>query len=149
MYSVKQRGKSGLALFQPDMQLAAVTRLQLEHDLHQAVRNNELHLVYQPIVDLRSGRLSGVEALVRWQNETRGLVSPADFVPVAESAGLIVPLGEWVLTAAAAQLHQWNAQFPDCPVVLSVNVSIPGSWNGTDCCPRSTACSAPDCRRLN
>ncbi|MFN2522552.1 MAG: EAL domain-containing protein [Mycobacteriales bacterium] len=123
MYLAKQRGKGGIALFEPHMQETAKARLLLENDLRRAVRNEELYLAYQPIVDLSTGALAGVEALVRWSDEDRGSVSPADFIPVAEETGLILPLGEWVLREAAAQLGRWNAQLPGSGLTVSVNVS--------------------------
>jgi EAL domain-containing protein (putative c-di-GMP-specific phosphodiesterase class I) len=85
---------------------------------------DELYLLYQPIVDLDGGGLSGVEALVRWAHPTRGMVAPIEFIPVAERTGLIVPMGRWVLREAARQAAAWNAEFGDAaPRVMNVNVS--------------------------
>ncbi|MBW3646167.1 MAG: EAL domain-containing protein [Actinobacteria bacterium] len=123
MYMAKKRGKGMAVTFEPYMQQAAQDRLSLDSDLRRAVRNNQLHLVYQPIVSLKTGALAGVEALVRWHDDARGDVSPVDFIPVAEDSGLILALGEWVLRSAAAQLQRWNEQAPGMPLVLSVNVS--------------------------
>ena len=123
MYLAKKRGKGRCASFQPEMQLAALDRLALESDLRQAVRDEALHLAYQPVVDLRTGRMSSVEALVRWTCPTRGPVSPADIIPLAEESGLVLPLGAWVLTEACAQLLRWDADGGDPALRMSVNVS--------------------------
>ncbi len=123
MYQAKKRGKSGFAVFEPHMQLAAQERLSLENDLRRAIRNDDLFLAYQPIVDLATGALQGVEALARWRHPVRGPVSPAEFVPVAEETGLVVPLGEWVLRDAVAQMGAWDAQHREHPLSVSVNVS--------------------------
>ncbi len=123
MYVAKQRGKAGIAMFEPSMQQVAQDRLSLETDLRRAVRNQELHLVYQPVVDLKTGALAGVEALVRWHDDVRGDVSPAEFIPIAEQTGLILPLGEWVLREAVSQLQRWNQQTPGTALVVNVNVS--------------------------
>ncbi|HEU4767239.1 MAG TPA: EAL domain-containing protein, partial [Pyrinomonadaceae bacterium] len=102
----------------------AVSRLQLESDLRQAVEKNEFCVYYQPIVSLQTGRLAGFEALVRWNHPRRGLVSPADFIPVAEETGLIVPIGQWVLNEACAQIRQWQIESPSHrSLSLSVNLS--------------------------
>ena len=92
-------------------------------DLRQALAREQLYLVYQPIVDLRTGRLSGAEALLRWQHPTRGLVSPADFIPVAESSGMIVPIGEWVLRQACRDAQRWGAIPGGERLSVSVNLS--------------------------
>lgn len=123
LYRAKQRGKAGIAVFRPHMLQVAKDRLSLETALRRAVRNEELHVAYQPIVDLKTGALSGVEALARWHDEARGDVSPAEFIAVAERSGLILPLGEWVLRTATSCLQRWNAQAPGSRLVLNVNVS--------------------------
>jgi EAL domain-containing protein (putative c-di-GMP-specific phosphodiesterase class I) len=102
----------------------AVNRLQLETDLRQAIPRNELRLYYQPIVSLATGRITGFEALVRWQHPTRGLVSPIEFIPVAEETGLILPIGEWVLREACLTAKDWQRAFPNqTPLTISVNLS--------------------------
>ena len=122
MYTAKSNGKNRLEVFEPGMHTAALTRLALKGDLERALERGEFRLVYQPIVRLGGGRLSGVEALLRWQHRDRGSVAPADFIPVAEETGLILPLGRWVLEHACAQAAAWNAISPR-PITISVNVS--------------------------
>ena len=123
MYQAKAAGKGSYAMFEERLQQAAVERLALENDLRKAVRANELSVVYQPIVDLATGRMTTVEALVRWQHVVRGAVSPVDFIPVAEETGLILPLGEQVLKQACRQLLAWDADGGDPTFQVAVNVS--------------------------
>ena len=99
-------------------------RLNTEIDLRRAIANSELHLVYQPIIDLTDNRISGVEALVRWSHPTRGLLCPAEFLPIAEDSSLIVPIGTWVLNAACAQARRWNGPAAGRPLTMAVNVSL-------------------------
>jgi diguanylate cyclase (GGDEF)-like protein len=124
MYRAKENGKARYELFDHGMHARAVLRLQLESDLRQAIERNEFCVYYQPIVCLQTGRLSGFEALVRWNHPRRGLVSPIDFIPVAEETGLIVPIGQWVLNEACAQVRQWQIDSPGHrSLSLSVNLS--------------------------
>ncbi len=108
--------------FSADIDERVRGRLQLIADLREAITGDGLHLAYQPIVDLQSGRIAGYEALVRWNHPTRGPLSPAQFIPVAEESGLIVELGGWVLRRATAQLASWQREWQDDRYV-SVNVA--------------------------
>jgi diguanylate cyclase (GGDEF)-like protein len=124
MYRAKENGKARYELFDHGMHARAVSRLQLESDLRQAIENKEFCVYYQPIVSLETGRLAGFEALVRWNHPRHGLVSPADFIPVAEETGLIVPIGQWVLNEACAHVRQWQLDSPSHRALsLSVNLS--------------------------
>ncbi|WP_433064323.1 putative bifunctional diguanylate cyclase/phosphodiesterase [Dactylosporangium sp. CS-033363] len=124
MYAAKHDGGSGYRRYVPGMSGAVAGSAALGAQLRQAIFGGELFLEYQPIVTLDEGRLSGVEALVRWAHPTRGAVPPIEFIPVAERTGLIVPLGEWVLREACRQLAAWITEFgPDAPRVVHVNVS--------------------------
>lgn len=125
MYSVKSNGKADYALFDQAMHDRAVHLLKLEQDLRRAVDRQEFQLYYQPIVCLKTGKIAGFEALVRWQNGDN-LVSPVDFIPLAEETRLIVPLGKWILATAYQQLRLWQQQFPQeyCTLTVAVNVSV-------------------------
>ncbi|MFM7427606.1 MAG: putative bifunctional diguanylate cyclase/phosphodiesterase, partial [Elainella sp.] len=128
MYRAKTLGRSRHALFDTAMHKRAVALLQLETDLRRAVaasgtaQPQEFRIQYQPIVALATGQLSGFEALVRWQHPERGLISPTEFIPLAEDTGLIVPLGQWILTEACQQLQRWQ-QTTEAPLSISVNLS--------------------------
>jgi diguanylate cyclase (GGDEF)-like protein/PAS domain S-box-containing protein len=122
MYQAKKAGRNTLRFFDPDMQASVKARSDLEADLRIAVEQGQLLLHYQPQVD-SSDRVTGAEALVRWQHPLRGLVSPAEFIPLAEETGLIEPLGEWVLKTACHQLAVWAASPAMAHLVLAVNVS--------------------------
>jgi len=124
MYRAKGAGRARHALFDAGMHEHAVALLDLEASLRRAVDRDELRLHYQPIVDLRTGRVSGLEALVRWQHPRRGLLSPKEFIPVAEESGQIIQVGRWVLRAACEQLATFDrAAGGTCPLVLHVNLS--------------------------
>ena len=124
MYRAKSNGKGEHVVFDASMHQDSLARLELEADLRRALVSSELRLHYQPIVSLATGRLVEVEALVRWQHPTRGLIMPASFIAMAEETGLIVPLGHWVLTEACRQAAQWASDFPHEPALtLSVNLS--------------------------
>ena len=118
MYGAKADGRHTYRFFEPEMDAAAKARLALEQDLRQALTNGGFEIHYQPLVDLRSDRVTGCEALVRWRHPERGMISPAAFIPVAEDTGMIVELGEWVLRTACAEAANWPAH-----VRLAVNVS--------------------------
>jgi diguanylate cyclase (GGDEF)-like protein/PAS domain S-box-containing protein len=123
MYSAKDSGKGQYRVFHDSMQQATADRLRLGVDLRAALERNEFVIHYQPIVQLPAGNVTGMEALVRWAHPERGLIPPADFIPLAESTGLIVPLGEWVLREACVQARTWQHQRPEHPISVSVNLS--------------------------
>jgi EAL domain-containing protein (putative c-di-GMP-specific phosphodiesterase class I) len=122
MYHAKQQGKAAFQYYSAAMNAASVERLALETGLRHALDDGTLALHYQPQVDVRTGRIIGAEALLRWEHPLRGHISPASFIPIAEASGLIVPIGEWVLERACAQAAEWrDAGLPRIPI--SVNVS--------------------------
>ncbi len=125
MYQAKERGRARYEVFDADMRASAVKRLQVEAELRRALERDEMRLVYQPVIDVDSGRIVAVEALLRWHHPERGMVPPLDFIPVAEESGLIVPLGAWVLRQAMRKAVHWRRLCgPDeTPVVVSVNLS--------------------------
>lgn len=110
MYKAKEIGKNNYQFFTEEMNAHTAERHALAADLRRALTGGEFYLVYQPQVDLRSERILGVEALLRWQHPTRGLLLPDAFIPLAETTGLIVPIGEWVLRHVCAQLREWSGQ---------------------------------------
>jgi diguanylate cyclase (GGDEF)-like protein/PAS domain S-box-containing protein len=119
----RDEGGGQEVVFDPEMQRRARDRLRIEADLHQALRREELRVLYQPIVDLNTGDLAGFEALVRWHHPTRGMVSPMDFIPIAEETGLIVPIGTWVLQQSCRQARAWLDAGANPELFVSVNVS--------------------------
>ena len=124
MYRAKRHGRRRYKIFDRAMLDHATTRLELETDLRNALERQEFIVHYQPIVKLENRRIVGFEALVRWQHPTRGLLAPDEFIPFAEETGLIVPIGDWVLTEACRQIREWQVQFPmDPPLTISVNLS--------------------------
>ena len=124
LYEAKGQGKGRHETYHQTMNLRAWRRLELESELRQAINRRQLEVHYQPIVDLATGQAVEVEALVRWQHPNRGLIPPADFIPLAEQTGLIVQIGEFVLDAAAAQLAEWQTQLAAASdLIISVNVS--------------------------
>jgi len=122
MYHAKERGRNSFQFFKPDMNVRAVERQRIEADLRRALARNEFVLHYQPKMNLRTGDLTGAEALIRWMHPDRGLVRPMQFVPIAEDSGFIVPIGRWVLGEACRQARSWiDAGLAPTPV--SVNIS--------------------------
>ena len=122
MYKSKETGRNAIHFFDPAMQASVVARVNLETDLRRAIEENQFRLHYQAQV-VGAGRVTGAEALVRWQHPQRGLVSPAEFIPLAEETRLILPLGLWVLETACAQLAEWAGQPRMADLTLAVNVS--------------------------
>jgi EAL domain-containing protein (putative c-di-GMP-specific phosphodiesterase class I) len=122
MYQAKAAGRNTLRFFDPAMQAAASARAALEADLRQALREKQFLLHFQPQVQ-GAGRVTGVEALVRWRHPRRGMVSPAEFIPLAEETGLILTLGQWVLETACAQLTAWGKRADRAHLTMAVNVS--------------------------
>ncbi len=124
MYKAKREGKDRHEIFSGNLHSQAVALLHLENDLRRAVEHDEFLLNYQPIIDLESHTITGFEALIRWNHPTKGLVSPADFIPLAEDTGLIVPMGWWVLREACSKLQGWQNQFSSAsPLSMSVNIA--------------------------
>jgi diguanylate cyclase (GGDEF)-like protein len=123
MYHAKGKGKARYEVFDKSMNAPAQERMDLELDLRNAVTRGEFTLHYQPVVDLPTGRITEVEALVRWKHPQRGLLFPADFVGLSEETGLIVPLGRWVLHEACRQTRQWQLASSSVPLAISVNIS--------------------------
>lgn len=110
MYLVKQQGKNSFRFFSPQMNTHLVERLSLESDLRRAIELGELLLLYQPRVGVRDGQVTGVEALMRWQHPSQGMIGPSEFIPVAEDAGLIAAIGEWALHSTCRQARAWREQ---------------------------------------
>ena len=124
MYRAKEGGRARCVLFDAAMRANAVRRLEVERELRHALDRDELALHYQPVVNLRSGEISGLEALVRWQHPSRGLLDPAEFVSIAEDSGLIEPIGRWVQERACRQVLDWHDLGPgDRPLDVAVNLS--------------------------
>ena len=124
MYLAKKRGKARVERFATHMHEEVVERLDLLADLRYAIERDELELEYQPIVDLATRRVSGLETLVRWDHPRRGRIPPADFIPIAEQSGLIVPIGRWVLLHACSHARHWSRALPElAPVTVTVNLS--------------------------
>ncbi|MBV6522296.1 MAG: hypothetical protein MNPFHGCM_02444 [Gemmatimonadaceae bacterium] len=125
MYRAKSAGRARFEMFDRAMHADALARLQLEQDLQRALDADEFELYYQPIVSLATGRIAGVEALVRWCRQDDGVASPGDFIPVAEETGLIVPLGRWVLSEACRQVRAWQLAIGQAQsITLAVNLSV-------------------------
>jgi diguanylate cyclase (GGDEF)-like protein/PAS domain S-box-containing protein len=124
MYMAKRNGKGRFEMFRPAMHEEAIRRLEVAADLRRAIEGGQLEVFYQPIVTAHTAKAVGAEALVRWHHPTRGLVAPIDFIPIAESTGLIVPLGKWVLTEACRQAQSWrNSGLVNGAFYMSVNLS--------------------------
>jgi diguanylate cyclase (GGDEF)-like protein/PAS domain S-box-containing protein len=124
MYRAKGLGKGRVEVFDEQMRARLVERIAVESELRQAIRNDELRVFYQPVMALGRGTIVGVEALLRWEHPVRGLLEPAEFMHVAESSGLIIPIGEWVIEQACRQAVAWRDAHPsERPIFVSVNLS--------------------------
>jgi diguanylate cyclase (GGDEF)-like protein/PAS domain S-box-containing protein len=123
MYIAKRDGKAGYRLFEPAMHEGVVARLELRNDLQRALATDEFELHYQPVIRLADGSVSGVEALLRWRHPERGLISPADFIPIAEETGLIIPIGRWVLREGCRHARRLESH-DGIPLRMSVNLSL-------------------------
>lgn len=121
MYAAKEEGRNRFHYFTASMQDAALTRMHLSNDLRSALTNKQFKLYYQPIVHLSSGQIHKAEALIRWQHPQRGLVSPVEFIPIAEDTGMIIEIGDWVFAEAAQQVLQWRQH--DASFQISINRS--------------------------
>src|SRR6185369_13409388 len=121
MYGAKQAGRNAYNFFEPGMNEQALQRLQMEYALRRGIDRQELILHYQPQIDLATGRPCACEALVRWNHPERGLVPPNEFIPLAEESGLILPLGEWVLTEVCRRQSELAAH--GIPLALAANIS--------------------------
>jgi EAL domain-containing protein (putative c-di-GMP-specific phosphodiesterase class I) len=125
MYRAKERGGGRTETFDSVMRRDVKSQLRMENELAKALENDQLRLLYQPIVAIDTGRILGLEALVRWQHPERGLVSPVEFIPIAEATGLIVPIGAWVLEEATRQAAVWRRGRPaDTAPTVAVNLSL-------------------------
>jgi diguanylate cyclase (GGDEF)-like protein/PAS domain S-box-containing protein len=146
MYRAKQLGKGRCEIFDSSMRREAVERLELEGALRHALDEGELRLVYQPVVTLADGRITGVEALLRWHHPINGVIAPMRFIPIAEGNGLIIPIGAWVLHEACLQLAAWE----DEALTMSVNVSARqlGTGNLVDTVSSALECSGVEPGRL-
>jgi predicted signal transduction protein with EAL and GGDEF domain len=122
MYVAKSRGRNGVSFFTPESEAQSQTRLRTTHDPHQAWLLNQFFVLYQPIVDLATGRVDKVEALLRWHHPERGLIEPSEFIPLAESSGLILKIGDWVFRQVAQQVLEWRQTLPR-RVQVAVNTS--------------------------
>ncbi|MEO1236998.1 MAG: EAL domain-containing protein, partial [Planctomycetota bacterium] len=129
MYEAKHSGKARYVMFDQQMHETLVAQAKLEHDLREAAAEEAFTLAYEPIVELKTGRVAGFEALIRWDHAERGVVPPTEFVPLAEELNIIAPIGEWVLKQACEQLARWEAMdIP--PVFLNVNLSRAQLYDG-------------------
>ncbi|MBP1154702.1 MULTISPECIES: EAL domain-containing protein [unclassified Paenibacillus] len=122
MYRSKEKGGNSYHFYHPDMNKRSLHRLNLEVHLHKALEREEFEVYYQPIVDLRNGSVTGMESLIRWNHPEWGMVSPGEFIPLAEETGLIVPIGNWVLKQSCMQNKEWLTK-GYLPLVISVNIS--------------------------
>jgi diguanylate cyclase (GGDEF)-like protein/PAS domain S-box-containing protein len=124
MYSAKSHGRARYEIFEPSMRERIMTRVVLESWLRQSVDHKELRIYYQPIISLRTGKINGFEALVRWQHPERGLLLPGDFIPLAEETGLVISIDRWVMKEALKQLKEWQTRFASASDLhMSVNIS--------------------------
>lgn len=122
MYRTKDEGRNGYSFFTEEMQTITTRKLQLLNALHHALSRNEFHIVYQPQISLKTGHIIGAEALLRWEHPKFGTISPAEFIPIAESSGLILSIGEWVLQSATKQLKSWMESGMS-PIIMAINLS--------------------------
>jgi len=146
LYRAKQAGAAQLQFYTDELNAQLAHRLGLEKELTRALQQGELQLYYQPQVSLLSGRISGMEALLRWQHPQHGLIQPAEFIPLAEESGLIIPIGEWVLNAACHQIRAWQQQgLPPVPIAVNISArqfnhpnflaSVQNALDASDCEP--------------
>lgn len=121
MYHVKGQGKNGFQFYSNEMNAPYYEKLSLETGIHKALDNNEFRLVYQPQINLNSGEIVGVEALLRWEHPDHGTISPCEFIPFAEESGMIVDIGRWVFKTAVAELHKWRqAGLPNVRMAINM-----------------------------
>ncbi|GAC1441749.1 MAG: hypothetical protein NVSMB55_10360 [Mycobacteriales bacterium] len=135
MYQAKGQGKNRYVIAAADADERALARLDLEMELRRAIDERELEVFYQPVVEAKTGRLHGLEALVRWRHPSLGLLGPGHFMDVAEDTGLVLPLGEWVLEQACTAAVDWQRRHPDAPIVMAVNLSA-RQFQQPDLCDR-------------
>lgn len=122
-YAKEEQGNNSFQFYNPEMVHQIEKKQQLETALSKAIEENQLFLHYKPQINIRKNEIVGVEALIRWQHPEFGLISPGDFIPIAEDTGLIIPIGEWVLRTACSQNKKWQeAGYP--PIPIAVNISI-------------------------
>jgi EAL domain-containing protein (putative c-di-GMP-specific phosphodiesterase class I) len=124
MYQAKANGKARFEFFNEAMREQVIAQFEIETGLRKAIDTQQLVLHYQPIISPFDDRISGFEALVRWNHPERGLIPPGEFIPIAEESDLIIPLGRWVLNESCRQMAEWHKMFPSVlPLTINVNVS--------------------------
>jgi len=136
MYHAKDNGRNNFRVFEPEMNRRVINHMQLDNALRDAVKNNELYMVYQPLIDLKQSKVVGFEALMRWHSSVLGQVSPVDFIPMAEENGLILEMGEWAMEESCMQMKRWQKQGLKN---LSVAVNISGRQFRHTCLPEVVA----------
>ena len=124
MYCAKSQGKSCYRVFNTQMHQKATKKLQLENELRLAIQEENFTICYQPIIDLKTEKIASFEALVRWHHAEKGMISPLDFIPLAEETGLIVPLGLWIMKTACQQLSDWQQQYDLLNIKIGINLSV-------------------------